>query len=144
MQSKKASDIASTSNKISNNNLDDLSNNCSEFKDMSCEISGFHTNMTNDMVSESGTELNMLMKGLPYQSGIFSQSPAKQYQYHNYDFGYRRTAFRSMTDYLKDAFGPILKKWKEGDRKSTKSFVQDFISEKVFAQQQLLKHSDSY
>ena len=49
-----------------------------------------------------------------------------------------------MTDYLKDAFGPILKKWKEGDRKSTKSFVQDFISEKVFAQQQLLKHSDSY
>lgn len=35
-----------------------------------------------------------------------------------------------MTDYLKDKFSPWLKKWKEGVRKSNKSFVDDFMNQK--------------
>ena len=66
-QMKKASDNASSC--ITPN--DNVSNNCSEFKDFSCEISNFHTNLTTDNVSEGGTEMNMLMKGHSY-SGIFS------------------------------------------------------------------------
>jgi hypothetical protein len=60
--------------------MDEISNNCSEFKDMSCEVSNFHTNFSNnDMVSEGKNELNMFLKGLPDQSGIFSLSPPKSY-----------------------------------------------------------------
>jgi len=53
--------------------------------------------------------------------------------YKKFDFFYRRTAFRSMTEYYKGLFKPTLDKWREGERKSTKNFVQQFISKKVFA-----------
>ena len=43
--------------------------------------------------------------------------------YKKFDFFYRRTAFRSMTEYYKGLFKPILDKWREGERKSTKNFV---------------------
>jgi hypothetical protein len=61
--------------------------------------------------------------------------------YKKFDFFYRRTAFRSMTEYYKGLFKPTLDKWREGERKSTKNFVQQFISKKVFAKQ---KHSEEY
>ena len=51
--------------------------------------------------------------------------------YKKFDFFYRRTAFRSMNEYFKDLFNPILKKWKEGDRKSVKSFVQTWKEQKM-------------
>ena len=44
--------------------------------------------------------------------------------YKKFDFFYRRTAFRSMTEYYKGLFKPTLDKWREGERKSTKNFVQ--------------------
>ena len=47
--------------------------------------------------------------------------------YKKFDFFYRRTAFRSMTEFYKLLFKPILDKWREGERKSTKNFVQQFI-----------------
>ena len=47
--------------------------------------------------------------------------------YKKFDFFYRRTAFRSMTEYYKGLFKPVLDKWREGERKSTKNFVQLFI-----------------
>ena len=47
--------------------------------------------------------------------------------YKKFDFFYRRTAFRSMTEFYKGLFKPILDKWREGERKSTKNFVQQFI-----------------
>jgi hypothetical protein len=43
--------------------------------------------------------------------------------YKKFDFFYRRTAFRSMTEYYKGIFKPTLDKWREGERKSTKNFV---------------------
>ena len=43
--------------------------------------------------------------------------------YKKFDFFYRRTAFRSMTEYYKGLFKPTLDKWREGERKSTKNFV---------------------
>ena len=43
--------------------------------------------------------------------------------YKKFDFFYRRTAFRSMTEFYKGLFKPILDKWREGERKSTKNFV---------------------
>lgn len=47
--------------------------------------------------------------------------------YKKFDFFYRRTAFRSMTEFYKGLFKPILDRWREGERKSTKNFVQQFI-----------------
>ena len=44
--------------------------------------------------------------------------------YKKFDFFYRRTAFRSMTEFYKGLFKPILDKWREGERKSTKNFLQ--------------------
>ena len=44
--------------------------------------------------------------------------------YKKFDFFYRRTAFRSMTEFYKGLFKPILDRWREGERKSTKNFVQ--------------------
>ena len=32
-----------------------------------------------------------------------------------------------MTEYYKGLFKPVLDKWREGERKSTKNFVQQFI-----------------
>jgi hypothetical protein len=43
--------------------------------------------------------------------------------YKKFDFFYRRTAFRSMTEFYKGLFKPILDKWREGERKSTKNFL---------------------
>lgn len=43
--------------------------------------------------------------------------------YKKFDFFYRRTAFRSMTEYYKGLFKSTLDKWREGERKSTKNFV---------------------
>ena len=50
--------------------------------------------------------------------------------YKKFDFFYRRTAFRSMTEYYKGIFKPHLDKWREGERKSTKNFVQQFLWKK--------------
>ena len=33
-----------------------------------------------------------------------------------------------MTEYFKGLFKPSLDKWREGDRKSTKNFIQTYIS----------------
>lgn len=38
-------------------------------------------------------------------------------------------------DFYKDMFKPILIDWKTGERRSVKSFVQDFISQKVLSLQ---------
>jgi hypothetical protein len=57
-----------------------------------------------------------------------SETPAKDEKYYKkFDFFYRRTAFRSMTEFYKGLFKPTLDKWREGERKSTKNFVQQFI-----------------
>ena len=47
--------------------------------------------------------------------------------YKKFDFFYRRTAFRSMTEFYKGLFKPILDKWREGERKSTKNFVLAYL-----------------
>lgn len=47
--------------------------------------------------------------------------------YKKFDFFYRRTAFRSMTEFYKGLFRPILEKWREGERKSTKNFVLSYF-----------------
>jgi hypothetical protein len=47
--------------------------------------------------------------------------------YKKFDFFYRRTAFRSMTEFYKGLFKPILDKWREGERKSTKNFVLSYF-----------------
>lgn len=57
---------------------------------------------------------------------FFDQDKSEKY-YKKFDFFYRRTAFRSMTEFYKGLFKPILDKWREGERKSTKNFVQQFI-----------------
>tara|TARA_B110000285_G_C15068620_1_gene586631 strand:+ start:400 stop:621 length:222 start_codon:yes stop_codon:yes gene_type:complete len=49
--------------------------------------------------------------------------PENEKNYKKFDFFYRRTAFRSMTEYYKGIFKPTLDKWREGERKSTKNFV---------------------
>ena len=54
-------------------------------------------------------------------------SPDNEKYYKKFDFFYRRTAFRSMTEFYKGLFKPTLDKWREGERKSTKNFVQQFI-----------------
>jgi hypothetical protein len=38
-------------------------------------------------------------------------------------------------DFYKDKFKSILIDWKAGERRSVKSFVQDFISQRIVAQQ---------
>ena len=48
-------------------------------------------------------------------------------KYKRFDFFYRRTAFRSMTEFYKGLFRPILEKWREGERKSTKNFVLSYF-----------------
>jgi hypothetical protein len=50
--------------------------------------------------------------------------------YKKFDFFYRRTAFRSMTEFYKGLFKPILDKWREGERKSTKNFVLNYLWKK--------------
>ena len=48
--------------------------------------------------------------------------------YKKFDFFYRRTAFRSMTEFYKGLFKPNLDKWREGERKSTKNFLHLYLS----------------
>lgn len=50
--------------------------------------------------------------------------------YKKFDFFYRRTAFRSMTEFYKGLFKPNLDKWREGERKSTKNFVLNYLWKK--------------
>jgi hypothetical protein len=50
--------------------------------------------------------------------------------YKKFDFFYRRTAFRSMTEFYKGLFKPNLDKWREGERKSTKNFVLSYLWKK--------------
>jgi hypothetical protein len=52
-----------------------------------------------------------------------NSSEKNEKYYKKFDFFYRRTAFRSMTEFYKGLFKPILDKWREGERKSTKNFV---------------------
>ena len=47
--------------------------------------------------------------------------------YKKFDFFYRRTAFRSMTEFYKGLFKPIHDKWREGDRKSPKNFMLSYL-----------------
>ena len=54
--------------------------------------------------------------------------PANKY-YKKFDFFYRRTAFRSMTEFYKQQFKPVLDCWREGERKSAKHFAQFFLSQ---------------
>ena len=50
--------------------------------------------------------------------------------YKKFDFFYRRTAFRSMTEFYKGLFKPDLDKWREGERKSTKNFLHQYLWKK--------------
>lgn len=50
--------------------------------------------------------------------------------YKKFDFFYRRTAFRSMTEFYKGLFKPNLDRWREGERKSTKNFVLNYLWKK--------------
>ena len=71
--------------------------------------------------------------------------------YKKFDFFYRRTAFRSMTEFYKTLFKPHLDKWREGERKSCKNFVHLFLAQtyrslpkdsvKVSPEQKLLKRA---
>ena len=63
----------------------------------------------------------------PFQTRSDNSSEKNEKYYKKFDFFYRRTAFRSMTEFYKGMFKPILDKWREGERKSTKNFVQQFI-----------------
>ena len=75
------------------------------------------------------------------QGSIINTLTKNKYQYSNYDFCYRRSAYRSMMDFYKDKFKPVLIEWKAGERRSVKSFVQDFISQRIVAQQQKSEES---
>jgi len=66
-------------------------------------------NCANNFSETNGSIINNLVKN--------------KYQYSNYDFCYRRSAYRSMMDFYKDKFKPILIEWKAGERRSVKSFV---------------------
>ena len=55
---------------------------------------------------------------------------ASEKYYKKFDFFYRRTAFRSMTEFYKGHFKPTLDKWREGERKSTKNFVLSYLWKK--------------
>ena len=63
-----------------------------------------------------------------------SDSRTEKY-YKKFDFFYRRTAFRSMTEFYKGLFKPNLDKWREGERKSTKNFLHLYIQKKQFCDQ---------
>jgi len=58
-----------------------------------------------------------------------SQEMNEKY-YKKFDFFYRRTAFRSMTEFYKGLFKPDLDKWREGERKSTKNFLHQYLWKK--------------
>ena len=62
---------------------------------------------------------------ISYQEQIDAEKNEKYYK--KFDFFYRRTAFRSMTEFYKGLFKPILDKWREGERKSTKNFVHTYL-----------------
>ena len=49
--------------------------------------------------------------------------------YKKFDFFYRRTAFRSMTEFYKLQFKPVMDLWREGERKSAKNFTQYFLGQ---------------
>lgn len=61
-------------------------------------------------------------------SGIQEEMNEKYYK--KFDFFYRRTAFRSMTEFYKGLFKPDLDKWREGERKSTKNFLHQYLWKK--------------
>lgn len=54
---------------------------------------------------------------------------SKDKYYKKFDFFYRRTAFRSMTEYYKGQFKPVLDQWREGERKSAKNFASYFLGQ---------------
>lgn len=56
-------------------------------------------------------------------TNLGEQSEMNEKYYKKFDFFYRRTAFRSMTEFYKGLFKPDLDKWREGERKSTKNFL---------------------
>lgn len=63
------------------------------------------------------------------QAALSMQERNEKY-YKKFDFFYRRTAFRSMTEFYKGLFKPNLDKWREGERKSTKNFVLNYLWKK--------------
>jgi hypothetical protein len=96
----------------------------------SMDIDSFHPpeiQCSNFNDQESLTEFpRKLDFALLRQDSDMSEEKAEK-NYKKFDFFYRRTAFRSMTEHFKGLFKPILDKWREGERKSTKNFVQQFI-----------------
>ena len=65
-------------------------------------------------------------------NGSELEAPSRNEKYYKkFDFFYRRTAFRSMTEFYKGLFKPMLDKWREGERKSTKNFVLVFLWKKA-------------
>jgi len=64
----------------------------------------------------------------PVESASNSEKNEKYYK--KFDFFYRRTAFRSMTEFYKGLFKPHLDKWREGERKSTKNFLNLYLTKK--------------
>ena len=56
---------------------------------------------------------DLLLEG----SGIDDQNLEKNEKYYKkFDFFYRRTAFRTMTEYYKGLFKPYLDKWRESEK----------------------------
>ena len=77
--------------------------------------------------NESLVQTVLTPSPLTQQLSEGSDKSQNEKYYKKFDFFYRRTAFRSMTEFYKTLFKPILEKWREGERKSTKNFVQQFI-----------------
>lgn len=76
---------------------------------------------------ESAESTSSKDEGQGQKQNSEDMSEKNEKYYKKFDFFYRRTAFRSMTEFYKGLFKPILDKWREGERKSTKNFVQQFI-----------------
>jgi len=70
-------------------------------------------------------------KATSTDSEVNSLSEEKSDKYYKkFDFFYRRTAFRSMTEFYKGLFKPHLDKWRESERKSTKNFLHLYLTKR--------------
>ena len=121
-----------------------MTNNFND-QEMICETNrqGQPRDLTESEIGDcwSGERLQLARKqSYPAESLDAGTSPAdcsdpsikerNEKYYKKFDFFYRRTAFRSMTEFYKGLFKPNLDKWREGERKSTKNFVLNYLWKK--------------
>ena len=52
-------------------------------------------------------------------------SPSKDKYYRKFDFFYRRTAFRTMTEYYKARFKPMLEKWRDAEKRAAAAMLAE-------------------